>query len=78
MDHHVRDIELLREHPAIDRWIVFGLSWGSLLVLTYAQRHPERVAAVVVGAVSLGRRADIEWVTVQEGAVLPCAVGSVP
>src|SRR5262245_58789065 len=48
MDHHVADIEQLREHLGIDRWIVFGISWGSVLGMTYAERHPERVRAVVV------------------------------
>ena len=71
MDHHVRDIEQLREHLGIDRWIVFGLSWGSVLGLTYAERHPERVTAVVVGAVSTGTRADIDWLTVHAGRFFP-------
>ena len=71
MDHHVRDIEQLREHLGIDRWIVFGLSWGSALGLTYAERHPERVTAVVVAAVSTGTRADIDWITVDAGRFFP-------
>lgn len=71
MDHHVRDIELLREHLGIERWIVFGLSWGSVLGLTYAERHPERVTAVVVAAVSTGTRADIDWLTVHAGRFFP-------
>jgi proline iminopeptidase len=71
MDHHVGDIELLRDHLGIDRWVVFGLSWGSVLGLTYAMRHPERVTAVVVGAVSTGTRADIDWLTVHAGRFFP-------
>lgn len=71
MDHHVRDIEQLREHLGIDRWIVFGLSWGSVLGLTYAERHPERVTAVVVAAVSTGTRADHDWLTVHAGRFFP-------
>jgi ABC-type multidrug transport system ATPase subunit len=64
MDHHVGDIERLREHLGIERWVVFGVSWGSVLGLTYAERHPDRVTAVVLGAVSTGSAADIDWLTV--------------
>src|SRR6476646_9941483 len=64
MDHHLADIEQLREHLGIDRWIVFGLSWGSVLGATYAERHPDRTVAVVVAAVSTGTRRDIDWLTV--------------
>jgi proline iminopeptidase len=71
IDHHVRDIEQLREHLGIERWIVFGLSWGSVLGVTYAERHPERVAAVVVAAVSTGTHADIDWLTVHAGRFFP-------
>ncbi len=71
MNHHVHDIEQLREHLGIARWIVFGLSWGSVLALTYAERHPERVTAVVAGAVSTGTRAEIDWLTVHAGRFFP-------
>ena len=71
MDHHVGDIERLRSHLGIDRWMVFGLSWGSALGATYAERHPERVTAVVLGAVSLGTPADIDWLTVHAGRYFP-------
>ncbi len=71
MDHHVADIERLRQHLGIDRWIVCGMSWGSVLGLTYAERHPERVTAVVVAAVSTGTAADIDWLTVHAGRFFP-------
>jgi proline iminopeptidase len=71
MDHHVADIERLRDHLGIDRWIVFGLSWGSVLGITYAERHPERVSAVVVGAVSTATPHDIDWLTVHAGRFFP-------
>ncbi len=64
MGHHLADIEQLREHLGIDTWMVFGVSWGSVLGATYAERHPERVRALVLGAVSLGTAADIDWLTV--------------
>jgi proline iminopeptidase len=51
--------------------VVFGLSWGSVLGATYAERHPERVLAVVLGAVSTGTAADIEWLTVHAGRFFP-------
>jgi proline iminopeptidase len=71
MDHHIGDIERLREHLGIQRWIVFGLSWGSVLGLTYAERHPGRVTAVVLAAVSTGTAADIDWLTVHAGRFFP-------
>jgi proline iminopeptidase len=71
MDHHVADIERVREHLDIERWIVFGLSWGSVLGLTYSERHPDRVTALVVGAVSTGTAADIDWLTVHAGRFFP-------
>ena len=71
MDHHVADIEQLREHLGIERWIVFGISWGSVLGATYAERHPDRVSAVVLAAVSTGTFADIEWLTVDAGRFFP-------
>ena len=71
MDRHVGDIEALREHLGIDRWAVFGVSWGSVLGATYAERHPDRVLGVVLGAVSLGRAEDIDWLTVQAGRFFP-------
>lgn len=71
MDHHVHDIEQLREHLSIPKWVVFGISWGSVLGLTYAERHPERVTAVVACAVSTGTQADIDWLTVHAGRFFP-------
>ena len=71
LDHHVADIEALRARLAIERWAVFGISWGSVLGIAYAQRHPDRVTAVVAAAVSLGTAEDIEWLTVQAGRFFP-------
>lgn len=71
MDHHVADIERLREHLGIEQWIVFGVSWGSVLGATYAERHPDRVKAVVLAAVGTGRAAEIDWLTVQAGRFFP-------
>ena len=71
MDHHIGDIEQLREQLDIERWIVIGLSWGAVLGATYAERHPDRVSAVVLGAVSTGTAADIDWLTVHAGRFFP-------
>ncbi|MFD4369809.1 prolyl aminopeptidase [Rhodococcus sp. NPDC058521] len=60
-DHLVSDIEALRAHLDIDRWQVFGGSWGSTLALTYAQRHPDRVTEMVLRGIFLLRRSEIDW-----------------
>jgi proline iminopeptidase len=57
----VADIEKIREHLGIERWLVFGGSWGSTLALAYAQMYPERVAALVVRGVFLCRPHEIAW-----------------
>src|SRR5262245_26504118 len=63
----VADIERLREHLGIDRWVVFGGSWGSTLALAYAESHPARVKAMVLRGIFLLRRSELEWFY-QEGA----------
>ncbi len=60
-DHLIADIELLREEFAIERWQVFGGSWGSTLGLAYAQRHPYRVTELVLRGIFLLRRSEIDW-----------------
>ncbi len=57
----VADIEALREHLGIARWLVFGGSWGSTLALAYAQRHPERVSELVLRGIFLLRRSELDW-----------------
>ncbi len=59
--HLVSDIEALREHLKIDRWQVFGGSWGSTLALAYAQKHPERCTELVLRGIFLVRRFELEW-----------------
>lgn len=63
----VADMERIREHLAIDRWVVFGGSWGSTLGLAYAQTHPERVKAMVLRGIFLMRPEELRWFY-QEGA----------
>jgi proline iminopeptidase len=63
----VADIERLREHLGIERWQVFGGSWGSTLALAYAEAHPERVTELVLRGIFLLRTSEIRWFY-QEGA----------
>jgi proline iminopeptidase len=63
----VADIERLRTHLNIDRWVVFGGSWGSTLSLAYAQTHPSAVKALVLRGIFLLRRSELLWFY-QEGA----------
>jgi proline iminopeptidase len=67
----IRDIEQLRELLGIDRWLLFGASWGSTLGLAYAVEHPERVSELVLWAVVTTRARDIEWLTHTMGQVYP-------
>ncbi len=69
--HIVEDIERLREHLGIERWIVTGLSWGVSLGLVYAQAFPARVQAMALGAITGGTRVEIEWITRAMGRVFP-------
>jgi proline iminopeptidase len=59
--HLVGDIETIREHLGIDKWQVFGGSWGSTLALAYAQKHPERCTELVLRGIFLLRRSELEW-----------------
>ena len=58
--HLIRDIEALRTHFSIERWGVFGGSWGSTLALAYAEAHPEVVAGLVLRGIYLGSRSELE------------------
>ncbi|WP_280397718.1 prolyl aminopeptidase [Nocardia carnea] len=59
--HLIADIEALRTELGIDRWLVFGGSWGSTLSLAYAQQYPERVTELVLRGIFLLRRKEIDW-----------------
>ncbi len=59
--HLITDMERLRTHLGIDRWQVFGGSWGSTLGLAYAQAHPDRVTELVLRGIFLLRRSEIDW-----------------
>lgn len=59
--HLIADIEIIREKLKIDKWIVFGGSWGSTLALAYAQAHAENVLALVLRGIFLCREKEIHW-----------------
>ncbi len=63
----VADIEAIRQHLKIDRWLVFGGSWGATLALAYAQTHTQRVQGLILRGIFLCRPREIEWFY-QEGA----------
>lgn len=67
--HLVADIEKLREMAGVEKWLVFGGSWGSALGLAYAQTHPERVSGLVLRGIFTLRRWELEWFY-QHGASL--------
>lgn len=59
--HLIADIEFIRSALSIERWLVMGGSWGSTLGLAYAERFPQRVAGLVLRAIFLGTRREVEW-----------------
>lgn len=65
--HLIDDLEKIREHLNIERWILFGGSWGSTLSLCYAQKFPQRVQGMILRGIFLGRARDLRWFY-QEGA----------
>ncbi|HTE54046.1 MAG TPA: prolyl aminopeptidase [Kofleriaceae bacterium] len=69
--HLIADMELLRRRLDIERWLLFGGSWGSTLGLAYAEGHPERVSEIVLSAVTSGRRREIDWITEDIGRMFP-------
>ena len=69
--HLIRDIEILRAHLGIERWLVWGGSWGVTLALAYAERHPERVTAMILLSITMTRRSDVRWFAHDAGRFFP-------
>lgn len=65
--HLIEDIESIRRHLGVSKWLLFGGSWGATLSLAYAQAHPESVLGMVLRGIFLCRPRDIDWLY-QEGA----------
>jgi proline iminopeptidase len=61
----VADMERIREHFGIDKWLLVGGSWGSTLALAYAEAFPDRVRGIVLRAIFLGTREEVEWAFVE-------------
>lgn len=66
--HLVEDMEAIRQHLGIDKWVLFGGSWGATLALCYARQYQTAVQAMVLRGVFLGRQQDIDWVYAEGGA----------
>ena len=60
-EHLLADMERLRAHLGIEQWLLYGGSWGSTLILAYAERNPQRVSEAVVLGVTMSRRSEIDW-----------------
>ncbi|WP_405677401.1 prolyl aminopeptidase [Streptomyces sp. NBC_01511] len=69
--HLLADMERLRTHLGIDKWLLFGGSWGSTLILAYAERHPEHVSEIVIPSVTTTRRSEIDWLYRGAGQIFP-------
>ena len=67
----IADIEAVREHLEIEKWIVTGVSWGNTLALAYALQHPDRVLGVALAAVTTTSRDEIQWITEDVGRIFP-------
>jgi proline iminopeptidase len=59
--HLVADMEQLRQHLGVERWLLIGASWGCALSLAYAQAHPDRVSEIILESLATASRAEIEW-----------------
>ena len=59
--HLIEDMETLRKHLGIERWLVFGGSWGSTLALAYAEHYPQRTMSLILRGIFLCRQAEIDW-----------------
>lgn len=71
--HLVADLERLRAHLRIDRWLVFGGSWGATLALAYGQAHPAAVLGFILRGVFLFRRQEVDWFLHGTGRFFPDA-----
>ncbi|MCX4554170.1 prolyl aminopeptidase [Streptomyces sp. NBC_01267] len=72
--HLIADMERLREHLGIERWLLHGGSWGSTLILAYAEAHPHRVSEVVIAGVTMTRRYETDWLYGGVGRFFPEAL----
>jgi proline iminopeptidase len=69
--HLIADLEALRRHLGVERWLVFGGSWGSTLAIAYAQAHPERCLGLILRGIFLCRKSEIDWFLYGMRSVFP-------
>jgi proline iminopeptidase len=69
--HLIADIERLRQHLGIERWLVWGGSWGVTLALAYGECHPQRVTEMVLASVTMTRPSDVHWLYHEVGRYFP-------
>lgn len=69
----VADLEALRQHLGVERWLVWGVSWGTTLAIAYTLAHPDRVTSVVLAGVAVTSREATDWITETVGIVFPVA-----
>ena len=69
--HLIGDIERLREHLEVNRWLVCGASWGVTLGLAYAECHPEKVSELICVSVTMTRASDVHWLYHEAGRFFP-------
>ncbi len=69
--HLIRDMEALREHLSVERWIMLGVSWGTTLALAYAQAYPHHVTSLVLACVTTTSRREVDWITRGVGCIFP-------
>jgi proline iminopeptidase len=70
-DHLIADMEALRVLLGVDRWMLFGGSWGVTLAVAYAERHPDRVSGLLLVSITAGRESEIDWLYRGAGRVFP-------
>lgn len=70
-EHLIADIERLRAHLGVERWLVCGASWGVTLGLAYAEQHPERVSEAVFVSITMTRPSDVHWLYHEAGRFFP-------
>jgi proline iminopeptidase len=70
-EHLLADIERLRARLGVERWTLFGGSWGATLALAYAERHPGLVTGILLVAVTTTRQSEIEWLYYGAGQFFP-------
>jgi proline iminopeptidase len=70
-EHLIRDMEQLREHLGVEKWLLRGGSWGVTLSLAYAERYPERVSGMIMVSITSTRRSELNWLYRGAGRIFP-------